>query len=141
MNWFFCSSDLTETYYQIMSRFIESLVNILIFIWAELLVVRIMSWEFMSLNKQTELLYWKSSLIYWHIIINFFSLFDNVLSISCLWILSEIFYYNAATLTNSFQSSSSIRFKNSKKKLVNFWFLYWRFSSFVIAVCLWLMSS
>ena len=141
MNQFFCSSDLIEVYCQIMSRFIKSSADMFDFAEAEFLVIKTVSWEFVSLNKQAELLYQRSSSIHWHMMTNSFSFLSNVVSINCSWILSEIFYHNTATLTDSFQSNSSIRFKNSEKKLVNFWFFCQRFLSFVIAVCSWLASS
>ena len=141
VNQFFCLSDLAEAYCWMMSRFIESSAGMFDFAEAEFLVVRAVSWEFMNLNKQTELLYWRSSSIHWHMMTNSLSFLSSVVSISCSQILSEIFCHNMITLTDSFQSSLSIRSKNSEKKLVNSQFLCWRFSSFIIAVCLWLTSS
>ena len=107
-------------YCQIMSRFIESSADMFDFAVTEFLVIRAVNQEFVNLNEQTELLYWRSLLIHWHMMTNSFSFLSNVVSINCLWISSEIFCCNTATLTDSFQSSSFIKFKNLKKKACEF---------------------
>ena len=64
VNWFFCLSDSAEAYCQMTSRFIESSADTFDFTEAEFLVVRAVSQEFVNFNKQTELLYQRSSSIH-----------------------------------------------------------------------------
>jgi hypothetical protein len=65
--------------------------------------------------------------------------FSKSLPTNWALILSKIAYQRAATLAVLFQSSSPIRPKNSEKKLVKSQFYYYRFSSLVTAVYLWLV--
>ena len=63
VNQLFHLSDSAEAYCQITSTFIELSTDTLIFAETEFLVVRTVSQEFMSFNKQMKLLYQKSLLI------------------------------------------------------------------------------
>ena len=136
----FCSFDLTEIYcVHVASIFMKLYAETDKFenIWT---INYEICWTFDYLYYETWLR-WKSSSIYWHNMMNLSKIFEKSWFISWIWILFDIFCLKASIFAVSFHSSSSTRFKNSEKKLVNFWFLCQRFLSFVIAVCSWLVSS
>ena len=80
-------------------------------------------------------------LIYWQSVTNSDRVFEKSQFISWIQILSDIFCLKASIFAVLFHSSFSTRFKNSEKKLVNSWFCCQSFSSFIAALCLWLVSS